>query len=249
MKFLDKIKQNVKHFYWTKKRRETVKRTLWQQIWEDAQKIFAKANERLFNLRSKHYHTSAMDDVANALGSDTRNFGEYTKKPTKAQLVEDMFEARKFQNSYYSTEAGALYEQTRMLSKEWEGAFGKGWYEKYGVTYDKSRIDTDKAKIAFAVFREIENEAAGLLYFNNKSFYDSATVIEMIYEIVEENLHPYIDLRNRGDHEYDYFFDEVIAKTRQMLHYQRSLLDPTEDPNFTREFIDAEMITGRYRRM
>ena len=240
--FTFSLKSVAKKLYKTKKLLSNLSKTKWEDVNEQAQKLFEMANDRYNQLRDAGYYTFAMDTAKQTTGHD--GFGYFAKKkPTKFQLLEEMYAARAFLNDYTSTLEGAEIESRKLSSSEYEGAFGKGWYAKYGTSYDQSRIDPEKAKIAFQIFREMEKEAAAFLYANNKSMYDSHNFIQDIYDIVNESYPGDMSERDASE-----FLTYGIEEARKLIHNQTVLADPTLNVEYVQSFIKANILIGRLRK-
>lgn len=236
------LKSVAKKLYKTKKLISTLHKTKWEDLNEEAQKVFKRANDRFNNLRNEGYYTAAMDQAIKDTGH--QGFGYFNKKkPTKFELLKEMYAARTFINDYTSTMEGAELESRKMTSAQYEEAFGKQWYATYGVSYDTSRIDPEKAKVAFAIFREVEHHAAAFLY-SGKGFYDSDNLIRDIYDIVDDNYdgHPLLD-RDRSE-----LITLGVEKAREIIEQQRRLEHPEENIKYIQDFIDVNAIIGRFRR-
>jgi hypothetical protein len=54
------------------------------------------------------------------------------------------------------------------------------WYDLYGVSYDNSRISTDDAKLAFSIYRKLEEADPTLIY--GEGAYGSENLIVAIYD-------------------------------------------------------------------
>lgn len=75
-----------------------------------------------------------------------------------------------------------------------KSAFGGQWYEKYGVNYDKSRIDEELAKQAFSIYRKLSEEFGGWervagIYHGVEGLigYGSEILINSIYDMVKND--------------------------------------------------------------
>lgn len=235
------MKSVAKKVYKTSSLLAKLRRTPWNEINSTAQKLFNIANDRYNKLQDAGYYTYAMDTAKQTTGHE--GFGYFTrKKPTKIQLLEEMYAARSFLNDYTSTLEGAEIESRKLSSKQYEGAFGSKWYAENGVSYDTSRIDPEKAKVAFKIFREMETEAASFLYANNKSMYDSQNFIQDIYDIVDESTYsdaPPLDS--------DEFLIYGVQKARELIHNQTSLADPTQNVEYVQDFLQSNILIGRIR--
>lgn len=230
------VKSLPYRYYKTKKHTTDLKRVKWSELYDIAQPLYEMANKRYNELRNEGYFSSAMEKAKRATKTD--GFGKFGKKPTKFELARDIYAARAFLADAASTKEGAESEQRLLHTAQYEGAFGKGWYEIYGVSYDKSRIDPEFAKMAFSIFRELEKREANLLYFKN-GIYDSERVMREIYDYVEENYTPTDSERDISEFRtqaYRHFLDVIETEER--------LADPTKNITYTRDFIHSQILTG-----
>lgn len=82
------------------------------------------------------------------------------------------------------------------------------WYDLYGVSYDNSRISTDDAKLAFSIYRKLEEADPTLIY--GEGAYGSENLIVAIYDTL-------IAGRSRGMPQVD-LESETILRVRAELY-------------------------------
>lgn len=103
------------------------------------------------------------------------------------EIRREVARMREFLNDETSTVEGAKWStQELTLYQKYGGAFGRGWYEIYGVTFDKSRISEDYAKTAYKVFRYLEEMKGSYDLMYGEGSYDSDSLMISIYDMVVE---------------------------------------------------------------
>ena len=75
------------------------------------------------------------------------------------------------------------------------------WYDLYGVSYDNSRISTDDAKLAFSIYRKLEEADPTLIY--GEGAYGSENLIVAIYDTL-------IAGRSKGKQQVDLEADTIL---------------------------------------
>ena len=144
---------------------------------------------------------------------------------------------RAFLTSDTSDLAGAEMYTSR-LSNYYHGAFtregakqhdpnAEKWSEvkgNRGRNYDTSRISEGRAKLAFKIYREIEEMDAYLIY--GEAAYGSDTLIEEIYEMIAQNKFFGLSKIEKQALEGD-----VISEMRSKMHEYAYMRDPSYKRN------------------
>lgn len=112
------------------------------------------ANKALDKLMKSGFESLALDKLRAETRDRDIHFS-FPENPSVSDMAKELFRARSFMADPTSTVEGAE-EYTHTLENEFRGAFGGQWKKIYGVTYDRSRIDDDIAKIVFSNYRKIE---------------------------------------------------------------------------------------------
>ena len=153
-----------------------------------------QANERVHDLANKGLNSRALTEATRSrLRMPTRVADDELFRSdlkTRRQINREFARVHAFLNDYTSTTKGA-YEFESDL-KDYKGAFGHQWQAEYGENYDKSRIDEEKAKMAFDLYRRIVEAAGGWeravgIFQGKESLigYGSENLIIAIYDMIE----------------------------------------------------------------
>lgn len=158
----------------------------------DYSRAYNEANEKMGAYRSNNAYLFDVDD--------TQRYREIRRE------VERM---NKFLNDETSTVEGV---QKMIAAEKYKGAFSGGWYEKYGVSYDKSRIDEDKAKIAFTIYRRLEESGDSREKIIGDLGYGSESLVMQIYDMVVES-----GIENDDSVQYWAEYGEILEETGRRL--------------------------------
>ena len=194
-----------------------------------AQSLQKEANERAAKLEMEGLqgYSKAYSDALDKRGGyrtseklfdvdDTQRFREVKRE---IALIE------KFLEDDTSTVEGA---RDFKINSKWGGAFRGDWYKQYGVSYDKSRIDEELAKIAFAMYRRIEEDKASYEKIVGMAGYGSENLIMAIYDMVVEE--------NWGSQEsmsYWEKYGDVLENARRMV--DESYAKKSEDADYMKD--------------
>lgn len=145
------------------------------------------------------------------------------------EIRREVARMREFLNDETSTVEGAKWStQELTLYQKYGGAFGRGWYEKYGVTFDKERITEDYARTAYKVFRYLEEMKGSYDLMYGEGSYDSDSLMISIYDMVVEK-----DIKLDEDgvplvSSAKNFYDTVITAREKLEAYKEARHDKLE---------------------
>lgn len=156
---------------------------------------------------------------------------------TRKQINREFARVHAFLNDYTSTIAGATDFDTKL--KNYKGAFGGEWKAEFGENYDKSRIDDEKAKMAFRIYRKVVEGAGGWeravgIFQGKESLigYGSENLIIAIYDMVENVGYDEYGHKLSDSEKEDYFAAKAqvlveagISAYEEMARRQRSDFD------------------------
>lgn len=175
--------------------------------------------EKKKNLNALRYQISRLAEEANERASrittDSPLLSEARRTLPKSRKGEDVLfrgdlrsfkdlqkeysRIMSFMGDWRSTEEGDSYYQSELdlLSgrDKYKGAFGGQWLKKYGETFDKSRIDEDKAIEVFKIYRnlveEFQSEDRARMLWNkdsSKISYGSENMIIALYDMYDSGV-------------------------------------------------------------
>lgn len=153
-----------------------------------------QANERVHALANQGLNSRALTEATRShLRMPTRLADDELFRSdlkTRRQINREFARVHAFLNDYTSTTKGAYQFESDL--KDYKGAFGHQWQAEYGQNYDKSRIDEEKAKMAFDLYRRIVEAAGGWeravgIFQGKESLigYGSENLIIAIYDMIE----------------------------------------------------------------
>jgi hypothetical protein len=145
------------------------------------------------------------------------------------EIRREVARMQEFLNDETSTVEGAKWStQELTLYQKYGGAFGRGWYETYGVTFDKSRVSEDYAKTAYKVFRYLEEMKGSYDLMYGEGSYDSDSLMISIYDmVVQKDIkldEDGIPLRNSAEN----FYDTIISAREKLQAYKDAQHDKLE---------------------
>ena len=112
---------------------------------------------------------------------------------TLRQMKREYARLQTFMSDWRSTPEGEQFYEDEERGANFRGAFGGQWLSKYGETYDKSKIDDEKAKTAFSLYHnlveEFQGEDRARMLWNkdsSKISYGSENMIAAIYDMVNQ---------------------------------------------------------------
>ena len=161
---------------------------------EQLQVLVNQANQKVDKLVNNGLTSRALQEATRTFLRQTSRAGEDTlfksDLKTRREINREFARVHAFLNDYTSSVEGAFDFETK-LSK-YKGAFGHEWQAEYGKTYDITRVDEEKAKVAFDIYRRIIEAAGGWeravgIFQGKESLigYGSENLIIAIYDMVE----------------------------------------------------------------
>lgn len=178
------------------------------------QSLQAKANARADALQAAGLadYSRAFNEASDKMGAyRTTNADLFDVNDTKRyrEIRREVERMNKFLNDETSTVEGV---QKMIAAEKYKGAFSGGWYEKYGVSYDKSRIDEDKAKIAFSIYRRLEESGNSREEIIGSLGYGSESLVMQIYDMVVES-----GIEDDDSVQYWAEYGEILEETSRRL--------------------------------
>lgn len=178
------------------------------------QSLQAKANARADALQA-----AGLADYSRAFNEASDKMGAYRATDTYLFDVNDTKRYREIRrevermNKFLNDETSTVEGVQKMIAAEkYKGAFSGGWYEKYGVSYDKSRIDEEKSKIAFSIYRRLEESGNSREEIIGSLGYGSESLIMQIYDMVVES-----GIENDDSVEYWAEYGNILEETSRRL--------------------------------
>lgn len=221
---------------------------------EQLQVLVNQANQRVDELTNQNLKSRALEEAKRSLLRSPSRIDDMqsgvlfrSDLDSRAKINRELARVHSFLNDYTSTTAGAGDFETKL--KNYKGAFGSHWEAEYGMRYDASRIDEEKAKIAFDIYRRVVERAGGWeravgIFQGKESLigYGSENLIIAIYDMVENiDMSDPTDKRdfivNRG---YDIVeagmkaYEEMASK--QVADYDYGIVFDDEDTKARREW-------------
>ena len=158
-------------------------------IREQYKALQAQANARVSQLieAGVQNYSRAYNDAVAKVGSYRTNdeilFDVYDTQRFR-EIKREVAMMEKFLNDNTSNVDDVLLQ---IAQGKYSGAFSGGWNKYYGVSYDKSRITEDEAKIAFSIYRRLEESGTSYETILGKSGYGSENLIMLIYDMVVQS--------------------------------------------------------------
>lgn len=221
---------------------------------EQLQVLVNQANQRVDELTNQNLKSRALEEAKRSLLRSPTRIDDMqsgvlfrSDLDSRAKINRELARVHAFLNDYTSTSAGAGDFETKL--KNYKGAFGSQWEAEYGTRYDATRIDEEKAKIAFDIYRRVIERAGGWeravgIFQGKESLigYGSENLIIAIYDMVENiDMSDPTDKRdfivNRG---YDIVeagmkaYEEMASK--QVADYDYGIVFDDEDTRARREW-------------
>lgn len=213
----------------SKARRKPIK-----EVQKQFKELQAKAMDRVRELR-KNKMLDYSRAYQNALSTkpkttNTRRALFHVEDRTSyKEIRREVARMQEFLNDETSTVEGAKWStQELSLYQKYGGAFGRGWYEIYGVTFDRSRISEDYAKTAYKVFRYLEEMKGSYDLMYGEGSYDSDSLMISIYDMVVQNDikldEDGIPVRDSAEN----FYDTIVSAREKLQAYKDAQHDKLE---------------------
>ena len=159
--------------------------------------LVQQANERVQQLVDRGIQSRALEEAKRSLKRmptrvDDEQMGVIFRSDlsNRAQINRELARVHSFLNDYTSTSSGAYDFESKL--KKYKGAFGGEWEAEYGKRYDITRIEEEKAKLAFDIYRRVIERAGGWeravgIFQGKESLigYGSENLIIAIYDMVD----------------------------------------------------------------
>lgn len=177
--------------------------------------LVEQANERVRRLEDMNYDRTvqgkkplvsrAQEEAIRSMMRQSKRVGDdvlfRADLTTRREINREFARVHAFLNDYTSTPEGANDFKSKLST--YKGAFGSQWQDEYGERYDKSRIDSDKASLAFDIYRRVVEAAGGWeravgIFQGKESLigYGSENLIIAIYDMVDN-----LDIANFANEE------------------------------------------------
>lgn len=156
--------------------------------------LVQQANARVTELVDRGLQSRALEEAKRTLKKMPTRVDDdilfRSDLSSKAKINRELARVHSFLNDYTSTISGANDFQTKLT--DYKGAFGGQWEAEYGKRYDINRINEEKAKVAFDIYRRVVERAGGWeravgIFQGKESLigYGSENLIIAIYDMVE----------------------------------------------------------------
>lgn len=160
---------------------------------------------------------------------------------TRRQINREFARVHEFLNDYTSTIQGARNDRDIKMD-HLKGAFGAQYKEEYGVNYDKSRINDEKAKLAFVIYRRVLERVGGweraVGVFQGKESligYGSEVLITNIYDMVDQGIST-ANILNLGESMVNAAIKNYETMAEKMIsNYDYGIIIDDEDAKERRE--------------
>ena len=178
------------------------------------QSLQAKANARAEELQAAGLaeYSRAFNEASDKMGA-YRSSDVYLFDVNDTQRYREIRREVERMNKFLNDETSTVEGVQKMIAAEkYKGAFSSGWYEKYGVSYDKSRIDENRAKIAFSIYRRLEESGDSREKIIGDLGYGSESLIMQIYDMVVES-----GIENDDSVQYWAEYGDILEETSRRL--------------------------------
>lgn len=201
------------------------------------------------NKKARELENSGLASYSRAYQDALNTFGSYRKKANAEDEMFDVYDTsryreikreaarmQKFINDSTSTIEGV---KEYIAAEKYSKAFSGKWYEKYGVSYDLSRVDEEKAKIAFSIYRRIEEDGSSYEKVLGAMGYGSENLIMQIYDMVVDSGMESIDETSM---QYWSDYGTVLEKAQKILDREYEKKSKKADEIIENGDIDSVML-------
>lgn len=205
-----------------------------KEVQKQFKELQAKAMERVRELRKNKMldYSRAYQNALETKPKTTntrRALFHIEDRSSYKEIRREVARMQEFLNDETSTVEGAKWStQELTLYQKYGGAFGRGWYETYGVTFDRSRIKEDYAKTAYKVFRYLEEMKGSYDLMYGEGSYDSDSLMISIYDmVVQKDIkldEDGIPVRDSAEN----FYDTIISAREKLQAYKDAQHDKLE---------------------
>lgn len=147
---------------------------------EEYKDFIKTANERYFMLKNENAQSPALWDAQRTQKEKYVEGFSLDDKKSFREIRREIRRAEAFLNDPTSTKYGVFEAELNKGKEKYRKAFGYQHMEQYGVSYDRSRIDDDKAREAFKVYHQVASEMQELI----RKQFGSENLINALYDQV-----------------------------------------------------------------
>lgn len=189
--------------------------------------------QNVANKRAEQLEEKGLDSYSKAYQAAVSKIGAYRERnfndlfdvyDTKRyrEIKREVARIKKFLNDETSTVEGV---EKFIAAEKYKGAFSGDWYKTYGVSYDKSRVDEEKAKIAFSMYRRLEENNTSYEEIVGRLGYGSENLIMRIYDMVVES-----GIENDDSIEYWAEYGDIMDRLKDSLNlsYERKFKEAND---------------------
>ena len=172
------------------------------------------------NKRAEQLEAKGLDSYSRAYQAATSKIGAY--RETNFNDLFDVYDTKRYREikrevarikNFLNDETSTVEGVEKFIAAEkYKGAFSGGWHKIYGVSYDKSVIDEEKAKIAFSMYRRLEENKASYEEILGSLGYGSENLIMHIYDMVVES-----GIENDDSIEYWAEYGDIMERVKDDL--------------------------------
>lgn len=141
------------------------------------------ANERYQFMKENNIQVPALWEAQRTQKPQYSEGFSLDDKKSFRELRREVRRAESFMRDPTVKDFGAKDFMIKEGAKKYSKAFGNQWAEKYGVSYDRSRISDDKAREAFKLYHQLAAEMQETI----KTQYGSENLINALYDQVVQN--------------------------------------------------------------
>lgn len=213
-----------------------------QELLEFAAESFEIANERIRFLEQLELSDYSRAVINFRAESGHQYFGESSKKRiTKYDILNELYAARNFLADITSTQPGVMKEIA--LLKSSEALPDLGYHQVYGTHHNPYKISMDTAKLAYAVYRRLEQYDRNLIY--GKAGYGSETTIAISFQLAKENSIDFSELSNKRK---DEIIDEALLTLVDYINANERTYDPYSIRDFNTDYTKINNLITNIRR-
>lgn len=213
-----------------------------QELVDVASKSFQIANERIRDLEQLELSEYSRAVINFRAESGHQYFGETNKKRvTKYDILNELYAARNFIADITSTYPGVMKEIA--LLKASEVLPDLGYKQVYGTHHNPYKISQDTAKLAYAVYRRLEQYDRNLIY--GKAGYGSETTIAISFQLARENA---IDFSELSSKRKDVIIDEALLELVDYINANERTNDPYSIRDFNTDYTKINNLITNIRR-
>ena len=213
-----------------------------QELWDFAAESFELANERIRFLEQLELSDYSRAVINFRSESGHQYFGETNKRNfTKYDILNELYAARNFLSDVTSTQPGVMKEIA--LLKASEALPDLGYKQTYGTHHNPYTVSKDTAKLAYAVYRRLEQYDRNLIY--GKAGYGSDTTIAISFQLAKENA---LDFSELSDKRKDTIIDEALLTLVDYINANERTYNPYSIRDFNTDYKKINNLITNIRR-